>query len=248
MQKSLDSRIAAATQEASQAGKQAAETAQTRVDEASRNLDRKLQEQADKIAALDKTVDQSAKQATVQAALRMISANRIATALDAGQPYPEALASLRNLETPDSKRLDALAPFADKGAPTAASLAAEFRRISDKVAEAKRAAQAKSVAETGSVSDRLMNMASSIVQVKRVDSPASQTGSQAGAGEASTAQVQAALDRGDLSAAAKAYAALPEEARAQGGDFGARLSARAEAGRAAQGLLADAFTGLPPAR
>ncbi|MBD8909764.1 hypothetical protein MZTS_24585, partial [Methylorubrum zatmanii] len=123
VQKSLDSRIAAATQavqEASQAGKQAAETAQTRVDEASRNLDRKLQEQAEKIAALDKTVDQSAKQATVQAALRMISANRIATALEAGQPYPEALASLRNLEPPDSKRLDALAPFADKGAPTAA--------------------------------------------------------------------------------------------------------------------------------
>ncbi|MDV2986379.1 UNVERIFIED_CONTAM: hypothetical protein Q9R58_18840 [Methylobacteriaceae bacterium AG10] len=259
VQKALDGRIAAATQaaqEATQAGKQAADAAQARADEAVKGLERKLQdklqEQSDRIASLDKAVDQSAKQTTVQSALRIVAADRIASALEAGQPYPDALASLRNLEPADSKRLDALGPFADKGAPTAAGLAAEFRRIAEKIAEAKRAAQAKAVAETGNVGDRLMSMASSLVQVKRVEGPASggapsAPGSAAG-GDASTAQVQAALDRGDLAGAAKAYAALPEEARAQGGDFGARLAARAEAGRAAQGLLADAFTGLPPAR
>ncbi|WP_454104417.1 COG4223 family protein [Methylorubrum extorquens] len=251
VQKALDARIAAATQtvqEATQASKQAADTAQTRADEAVKGLERKLQEQSERIAGLDKAVDQTAKQSTVQSALRIVAADRIASALEAGQPYPDALASLRNLEPSDSKRLDALGPFADKGAPTASGLAAEFRRISEKIAEAKRAAQAKSVAETGSVGDRLMNMASSLVQVKRADGPTA-GGTQAAAGSAaSTAQVQAALDRGDLAEAAKAYAALPEEARAQGGDFGTRLSARAEAGRAAQALLADAFTGLPPAR
>jgi len=86
------------------------------------------------------------------------------------------------------------------------------------------------------------------VQVKRADEPAAGGPQAATGGMASTAQVQAALDRGDLAEAAKAYAALPEEARAQGGDFGTRLAARTEAGRAAQTLLADAFTGLPPAR
>ncbi|MCY1645299.1 COG4223 family protein [Methylorubrum sp. SL192] len=250
VQKALDGRIAAATQtvqEATQASKQAADAAQTRADEAVKGLERKLQEQSERIAGLDKAVDQSAKQSTVQSALRIVAADRIASALEAGQPYPDALASLRNLEPADSKRLDALGPFADKGAPTASGLAAEFRRISEKIAEAKRAAQAKSVAETGSVGDRLMNMASSLVQVKRADGPTA-GGTQAAGSSASTAQVQAALDRGDLAEAAKAYATLPEEARAQGGDFGTRLSARAEAGRAAQALLADAFTGLPPAR
>ncbi|GMA77138.1 hypothetical protein GCM10025880_35550 [Methylorubrum aminovorans] len=255
VQKALEGRLAAASQaaqEATQAGKQAADAARTRAEEAVQSLERKLQdklqEQSDRIASLDKAVDQSAKQTTVQSALRIVAADRIASALEAGQPYPDALASLRNLEPADSKRLDALGPFADKGAPTAASLAAEFRRISEKIADAKRAAQAKAVAETGNVGDRLMSMASSLVQVKRVEGSASGAASSSAGTETSTGQVQAALDRGDLAEAAKAYAALPEEARAQGGDFGARLAARAEAGRAAQGLLADAFTGLPPAR
>jgi hypothetical protein len=255
VQKALEGRLAAASQaaqEATQAGKQAADAARTRAEEAVQGLERKLQdklqEQSDRIAGLDKAVDQSAKQTTVQSALRIVAADRIASALEAGQPYPDALASLRNLEPADSKRLDALGPFADKGAPTAASLAAEFRRISEKIADAKRAAQAKAVAETGNVGDRLMSMASSLVQLKRVEGSASGAASSSAGTETSTGQVQAALDRGDLAEAAKAYAALPEEARAQGGDFGARLAARAEAGRAAQGLLADAFTGLPPAR
>lgn len=249
VQKSLDAKIGAATQavqEAAQAGKQAAEAGQARAEESVKGIDRRLQEQADKLASLDKALDQTAKAATVQSALRIVAADRIATSLDAGQPYPEALASLRNQEPADSKRVAALTPFADKGAPTAAKLAAEFRGIATKIAEAKRAAQARTVAESGSVGDRLMNMASSLVQVKRADAPAP---SQGGAGgEVSTQQVQTALDNGDLPAAATAFAALPEEAKAQAGDFGTRLAARAEAGRAAQSLLADAFTGLPPAR
>nr|WP_244535378.1 hypothetical protein [Methylorubrum salsuginis] len=252
VQKSLDAKIGAATQavqEASQAGKQAAEASQARAEESVKGIDRRLQEQADKLATLDKALDQTAKAATVQSALRIVAADRIATALDAGQPYPEALASLRGQEPADSKRVAALSPFADKGAPTPAKLSAEFRTISAKIAEAKRAAQAKAVAESGSVGDRLMNMASSLVQVKRADAPAQGQGAAAGGGaDGSTAQVQAALDNGDLSAAATAFAALPEEAKAQAGDFGARLNARAEAGKAAQSLLADAFTGLPPAR
>ncbi|WP_286158965.1 hypothetical protein [Methylobacterium sp. Leaf456] len=250
LQKSLDSKIVAATQavqEATQAGKQAAEASQARSDETVKGLDRKLQEQADKLATLDKALDQTAKAATVQSALRIVAADRIATALDAGQPYPEALASLRSQEPADSKRVAALTPFADKGAPTPAKLSAEFRTISAKIAEAKRAAQAKAVAESGSVGDRLMNMASSLVQVKRADAPAQGQGT-AGGAEGSTAPVQAALDNSDLSAATSAFAALPEEAKAQAGDFGARLTARAEAGKAAQSLLTDAFTGLPPAR
>jgi hypothetical protein len=57
--------------------------------------------------------------------------------------------------------------------------------------------------------------------------------------------VQEALDRGAIKEAAEAFAALPEAARAEAGDFGTKLASRAAAGDAARGLLADAFKGLP---
>ena len=48
-----------------------------------------------KIAALDKSVSQRAEISTVQAALRVVVADRVASALAAGMPYAEPLATLR---------------------------------------------------------------------------------------------------------------------------------------------------------
>lgn len=136
-----------------------------------------------------------------------------------------------------------MAVFADKGAPTARGLAAEFRPIAEKIATARRAAQSRSVAETGDFGQKLMSMAESIVQVRKVDAPAA-TGTAGAVGDP-TASIQEALDRGDLQGAAQAFAALPEEVRAQAGDFGTKLTSRAAAATAAQGLLADAFKAIP---
>ena len=66
--------------------------------EAAKAVDRRLQEQADQIAALDKSVAQRAEVGTVQAALRVVAADRVVSALESGMPYAEPLATLRKLD------------------------------------------------------------------------------------------------------------------------------------------------------
>jgi hypothetical protein len=247
LQSSLEARIQAATeavQSATQASEKVADASKTQAAEAAKAVERQLQAQAEKIAGLDKAVSERAETATVQAALRVVSADRIVTALNTGAPYADALAALRGLEPGDPARLTAVAAFADKGAPTARSLAAEFRPIAEKIAASRRAAQSKAVAESGDIGTKLMSMAESIVQVRRVEAPAN--GGAANAPAPDTApKVQEALDRGAIKEAAEAFAAMPEAARAEAGEFGTKLRSRAAAGDAAQALLADAFKGLP---
>ncbi len=84
-------------------------------------------------------------------------------------------------------------------------------------------------------------MADGLVQVRKVDAGSPAEGTAAAPEEA----VQAALDRGDLAAAASAFEALPPEAKAQAGDFGKTLAARAKAAQAAGSLTASAFGALP---
>lgn len=248
LQKSLDGRVTAATeavQQVTQASRQAAEAGKTQAEEAAKTVERRLQEQGERIATLDKAVDGSAKAATVQAALRVVAADRIATALDTGAPYADALASLRGSDDGDGAKLEPLAAFADAGAPAAATLAEAFRPIADKIAADRRAAQSRTLAESGGIGARLMNMAESLVQVTPAPTKAG-----APAGTASTvsdepeAKVQEALDRGRLADAAQAFAALPEEARAQAKEFGAKLKAAADARAAASSIQADAFKAL----
>ncbi|WP_246691540.1 hypothetical protein [Methylobacterium sp. WL12] len=244
LQKTLDDRVKAATeavQTATQASREAAEAGRSTAEAATKALDRRLQEQAEKVAALDKAVALRAEASTVQAALKVVTADRIAAALDAGVPYAEPLATLRKLETGDTSRIDALAPFADKGAPTADQLAAEFRPITDKAAAARKAAASKDVAANGDLKSRFLSIADSIVQVRKVDAP--QTAEAADTDP--VAKVQAALDSGALLEASQAYAAMPQDLKAQAGGFGATLTARAAAAQAAQALLSDAFKGLP---
>jgi hypothetical protein len=245
LQKSLDARVQAATesvQAATQATRLATEAGKAEAQDAAKAVERQLQAQAERMAALDKAVAERAETATVQAALRVVSADRITAALETGAPYADALAALRSMEPGDPARLTAVAVFADRGAPTARSLAAEFRPISERIAAARKASQAKSVAETGDIAKRFASMAESIVQVRRVDAPAAEA---AATGDP-TAKVQEALDRGAIGEAAQAFAALPEDLRAQAGEFGTKLKSRAAATEAAQGLLADAFKGLAP--
>lgn len=245
LQKALDERVKAATeavQSATQASQQAAEAGRTQAQEAAKAAERGLQEQAAKIAALDKALAQRAQAATVQAALRVVAADRVATALATGVPYAEPLATLRKLETGDASRIDALAPFAAAGAPSAAQLAAEFRPVAEKAAAARRSAQAKTVAESGDLKAKLLSMADSIVQVRKVDAPpASGTEPEADP----LGKVQAALDRGAIQEAAKAFDAMPDAAKAEAAAFGQRLKARAAAAQASQALLSDAFKNLP---
>ncbi len=248
LQANLDERVKSATeavQTATEASRQAVDANKAQAEETARAVARQIQAQADKIASLDKAVSERAETGTVEAALRVVSADRITTALSTGVPYADALNSLRNLEPGDPARLNAVAAFADKGSPTARSLATEFRAISERIAASRKAAEARSLAETGNVGQRLMSMAESIVQVRKVDTPAAAKAE----GPDPLVEVQAALDRGAIAEAAKAFAALPDNLRSEAGDFGTKLQSRAVAGEAAQALLSDAFKGLSvPAR
>ncbi|WP_244536735.1 translation initiation factor 2 [Methylobacterium brachiatum] len=244
LQQALDSRVKAATeavQAATQASRTAAEAGQAQAAEAAKAVDRRLQEQADRIAALDKGLAQRAEVATVQAALRVVVADRVASALAAGMPYAEPLATLRKLDPGAESQAAALAPFAESGAPTTAQLANDFRPIAEQIAAKRRAQRAKSAAEAGDFRTKLLSMADGLVQVRKVDTPSATPE----ASDEPEAKVQVALDRGDLPAASAAFAALPAEARDQAGDFAAKLKARAAAEEAVRTLLAGAFKALP---
>ncbi|MWV25367.1 translation initiation factor 2 [Methylobacterium sp. 2A] len=242
LQQTLEGRVKAATeavQAATQASRTAAEAGQAQAAEAVKAVDRRLQEQADRIAALDKSVAQRADAGTVRAALRVVVADRLASALESGSAYAEPLASLRKLDPSTEAQAKALAPFAQTGAPTAGQLADEFRPIAERIAAKRRAQQTKAAAETGDFRAKLLSMADGLVQVRKVDTPAPESATQP------ETKVQAALDRGDLPAAEAAFAALPADARDEAGDFGAKLKARAEAEQAARTLIGNAFQALP---
>ncbi|GBU19398.1 MULTISPECIES: translation initiation factor 2 [Methylobacterium] len=243
LQQSLDSRVKAATesvQAATAAARQAADAGKAEAQEAARAADRRIEEQGTRLAALDKAVSQRPDAASLRAALRVVAADRIGVALRAGLPYADSLTALRGLGDADAGRLDALAPFATSGAPTSAALAAEFRPIAERIANRRKAEQARTVAETGDITQRLYSMAESIVQIRKVDAPATESGSEPDP----AARVQSALDRGALAEAATAFDALPEAARTEAAAFGARLKARAAAASAAAGLSADAFKAI----
>ena len=225
---------------------QAVDANKAQAAEAAKGVERLIQAQSEKIAGLDQALASRAEASTVQAAMRVVAADRIVGALNTGSPYADALAALRSSEPGDPARLSAVAAFADKGAPTAASLAAEFRPIAERIAANRKAAQAKSVAETGDIKQRLMSMAESIVQVRKVDAPAKPGETVT---EDAVPKVQDALDRGAIAEAAKAFAGLPEDVRGQFGEFGTKLASRAAAGDAAadaaggrvQGLAVDRY-------
>lgn len=250
LQQALDSGFKAAAETAQQAAvasRQAAEAGQSQAQDAIKAVDRRLAEQANKIASLDKAQEGSARATTLQAALRVVASDRIVTALQTGAPYADALATLRGGDAGDGAKFAPLAGFADSGAPNAARLAELFRPIADRLAVAQRQAQSRKLAESGSFSDRLKNMASSIVQVEPVNAIGQNAGSPVTTSVSEgdlVARVQAALGLGDVDAAAKAFKALPDTARAEAGEFGSTLDAVATARSTAHALLAEAFKGL----
>ncbi len=216
---SLQQSVDAGMKSATEASRKAAEASQAQAADAAKAVDKRLAEQSDKLAALDKGLADRAPTSAVQAALRVVVADRVASALASGAPYAEPLASLRQLDPQAESQAGALAPFADKGAPTAPQLAATFRGIADKIAQGRQAAKTKAAAESGDFRTKLLSMADGLVQVRKVDAGQA---AEAGPAAAPEEKVQAALDRGDLVGAASAFDALPPEAKAQAGDFARR--------------------------
>ncbi|WP_149816525.1 COG4223 family protein [Salinarimonas soli] len=196
---------------------------------------------------LGASVQQATERATraAQAMQRVAAAERVADAIRTGAPYPQALDILRRSGA-DAQRVDAVAPFAGSGAPTAAALAADFKPVAERVAIASRTPPAARDAGGGGGNDwtsGVLRLADRLVTVRPT-------------GEAAPDEVKAALDRveaalrgGDLRGALKAYDALPEAAKKASQDFGQRLRTRVAAEEAARTMAGDALAGLDaPAR
>jgi hypothetical protein len=160
-----------------------------------------------------------------------VAAQAVSARLASGAPYPTEEAALERLGA-DPAKIAALKPFAEKGAPTAAALAAGFAKIAP---DALKAAAPK---ESGGVMDRLMSNMSKVVKITPVgevrgDDP-----------PALVSQIAAALERGDVGGAMALWARLPEPARKASEDWAAAAQARLAADAAAQGVLNDAMTKL----
>jgi hypothetical protein len=190
-----------------------------------------------RLADLAQAVEQRRDRDEVRATARLTLAERIARALRDGEPYARALASLRRLGAPDGG-VTALEPFAANGAPKAADLAREFRPIADRLrAEGRTGGDASGSA---SWEDRLRRLASSVVTVRPLEGDP-KTGSLPADPVTAVAN---ALDRGDVSAAAKAWDGLPEPARQGAREFETRLKQRAAADEAVDGISRETLAAL----
>jgi hypothetical protein len=164
-----------------------------------------------------------------------VVAQALNSRLATGAPFVLEQTALEHLGA-DPAKLAALKPSADKGAPSAAALAADF-------AKAALAILAASAPKSGDgVMDRLMANMSKVVRVTPVgevagDDPA-----------ALVSQISAALDRGQIAQALAAFARLPEPAQQAAQEWAHAAAARAGADAAAQSLLDDALTRLAAAK
>jgi hypothetical protein len=131
----------------------------------------------------------------------------------------------------DAGRVAPLEPFAQQGAPTAATLTQGFEPVETAILR-----ESRGPAEGWT--DRLLRMADRVVTVKPVNEPGS-TGV-----PALVARIRQALERGDVVEAAAAWNALPEPSRRLSEDWGRQVRAVAEAHQAAQAISADALATL----
>lgn len=151
---------------------------------------------------------------------------------EAGRPYAVEAKALTRLGA-DPAALAALSPFAEKGAPTAAQLKADFAPAAKRI-------RALEAGDSGDLAQHLMKGASKLVRVRPSGAPSGEAQSV----EDKVVHIDAALAHGDLPQAEALFAALPEAARNEAKDFGAALRARVDAARAAESLLHGAIAAL----
>jgi hypothetical protein len=160
-----------------------------------------------------------------------IVAQALSDRLRSGAPFALQQAALTHLGA-DPAKLSDLKSLADKGAPSASALAADFGKVSPAILAA-----AKPPSGDGVV-DRLLANMSKAVRITPV-------GETAGDDPAAlVSQIDAALARGQLAAALAIWERLPDSAKQASKDWAGVAGARIAADKAAQGILDDAMTRL----
>lgn len=178
---------------------------------------------------------QNGSAAETRAAPLAVIAQGVLAAIDAGRPFDAEAKALAALGVEETAR-GALDAVAASGAATQADLLSGFAAVRDGIVIA------AAPVSTGTVLDRMMANAQSLVKVSR-------TGAGAGPdADAASSRIDAALKRGDLPAAAAEWDGLPEASRARSADWAARLKARVAAVAAARGIETAAVTALAAAQ
>lgn len=170
-----------------------------------------------------------------QATRAAVAADGVLRALANGRAFAGEVATLEAAGVA-TDALAPLRPYADKGAPTAAALAAQFAPLEEAVVAA------SAPPPQASFGDRLLSAAGRVVKVRRIGDPAAVDA------PSLVARIDEALGRGDVADALAAFTALPEPSRRAAGGFGEALSARARADEAARALARDAYASLGRAK
>ncbi len=152
--------------------------------------------------------------------------------LERGRPFAAEQAALAERGV-DPQLLAALAPVAERGAPTAARLLASFAPVANRLR-----ALEDAPAAGGSLTDQLLHHAGKLVHVRPVGGETNVSIAEL------VARIESALAHDDLDGASEAFAKLPDNARAEAKAFGEALNQRREAEQAATSLLANALAGL----
>lgn len=152
--------------------------------------------------------------------------------LEAGRPFSSEIAAFSRLAT-NPAPAPVLIELSDKGAPTGPALREAFLPISKKLR-----AQESHHAELGALAEHLLQGASKLVKVRPTGEALPETI------DGKLDRILAALAHSDFDAAASQFDSLPEAARAETGDFGARLNQRREAAKAADELLSGSIAAL----
>jgi len=156
--------------------------------------------------------------------------------LERGRGFAGELDALKDRGA-DAQLLAALAPYAERGAPSGKDLLAVFAPIGKRLRASEDAA-----APGASMTDQLLRDAQKLVRVRPVTEGAKPTM------DVLVPLIEKALARDDLAAAADAFVKLPDAAKTQAKDFGDSLSRRQAAEQAAATLLANAIAGLGHAK
>lgn len=199
--------------------------------EAAAALDRRLSEAGQRLASVE-SATKSALLPNRQAlaAARIVLAERIRTAIAAGQPFQGDVAALGVGGLP-ADQLAALNVVASKGAATRDALLAQFKGHRARFAS-------ETAPASGNWQDRLVGLASRIVTIRPVGDT--------GANDPATLPIRLenALVQNDIAAAAALWAQLPEPARRASEAFGTALKERAAAEAAIARIAQDAVAAL----
>jgi hypothetical protein len=144
---------------------------------------------AERVAKLEAEIDKG--MAGTKSAAAAIAFANLRAAVAQGRPFATELATIKSF-IPDPGDLGPLAAYADKGIPTVPELTRSFPASRDA------ALAAAAPAPSGSLIDRLLASASTLIKVKRVDEAAS-----GDSPSAVLARAEALLDKGDLAGAVK---------------------------------------------